>query len=80
MNEIVKIFLLTGDKFMPKSHLRQTGFTFIDCEPFTKIRERIQAFKETGNLIQIFKNELDKAYFTHYVEYGDGKNLGKKIS
>ena len=43
-------FLLTGDKFMPKMHLIQPGFTYSSCGPFTKHRERIQKFKETSNL------------------------------
>ena len=30
-------------------HLRQPGFTFSACGPFTKNKERIQKFKERGN-------------------------------
>ena len=41
MNKIINIFLLTGDKFMPELHLRQPGFTYSACGPFTKHRERI---------------------------------------
>ena len=33
---IVNKFLLTEDKFMAESHLRQPGFTYSTCEPFTK--------------------------------------------
>ena len=40
MNEIVK-FLLAGDKFMPKMHLKQPGFTYSACRPLTKNKERI---------------------------------------
>ena len=36
MNEIVNKFLLAGDKFMPEMHLRQPGFTYSACGPFTK--------------------------------------------
>ena len=36
MNEIVNKFLLPGDKFMPEMHLRQPGFTYCVCGPFTK--------------------------------------------
>ena len=32
---------------MPKLHLRQPGFTYSACRPFTKYRERIQRFKKT---------------------------------
>ena len=35
MNEIVHKFLLAGDKFMPKMHLKQPGFTYSACGPFT---------------------------------------------
>ena len=50
MNEIVNTLLLTGDKYMPELHFRQPRFTYSACEPFTKYRERIQKFKETGDL------------------------------
>ena len=49
MNEIVNNFLLAGDKFMPKMHLRQPGFTYSACGPFLKNKEIIQRFKETGD-------------------------------
>ena len=49
MNEIVNNFLLAHDKFMPEMHLRQPGFTYSVCEPFTTNKERIQKFKETGD-------------------------------
>ena len=28
---------MTGDKFMPEFHLKQPGFTYSACGPFTKI-------------------------------------------
>ena len=34
---IVNKFLLAGDKFMPEMHLRQPGFTYSACGPFTKL-------------------------------------------
>ena len=34
---------------MPEMHLKQPGFTYSACGPFTKNRERIQKFKETGD-------------------------------
>ena len=46
MNENIKHFLLTGDKFMPQLHLKQPGFTYNACGQFTKYRENIQKFKE----------------------------------
>ena len=63
MKEIVNRFLLAGDKFMPEMHLKQPGFTYGACGPFTKNKERIQKFKETGDTSYIYKNELDKACF-----------------
>ena len=34
--EIVNTFLVAGDKFMPEMHLKQPGFTYTACRPFTK--------------------------------------------
>ena len=48
MNKIVNKFLLAGDNFMPEMHLKQPGFTYSACGPFTRNKERIQKFKETG--------------------------------
>ena len=41
MNEKENKFLLTGDKFMPEMHLKQPGFTYNACGPFTINKERI---------------------------------------
>ena len=46
MNEAVNKFLLAGDKFMPEMHLKQPGFTYSTCGPFTKNIERIQMKEE----------------------------------
>ena len=78
MNEIINKFLLVGDKFMPEMHLRQPGFTYSACGPFTKNKERIQKFKETGDTSYIYKNALDKACFHHDMAYGDFKDLAKR--
>ena len=56
MNKMVNKFLLTEDKFMPELHLKQPGFTYSACGPFTKHHERIQKFKETGSLKHIEMN------------------------
>ena len=63
-NEIVNKFLLAGGKFMTETHLKQPGFTYGACGPFTKTKERIQKFNETGDTNYIYKNELDKAVFS----------------
>ena len=42
MNEIVNKFLLAGHKFMPEMHLRQPGFTYSACGPFTNINKEFK--------------------------------------
>ena len=54
MNEIVTTFLLVGDTFMPEMHLKQPGFTYSPCDPFTKNKERIEKFMQTGNTDLIY--------------------------
>ena len=49
INYIVNKFLLTGDEYMPEMHLKLPGFTYSACGTFTKNKERIQKFKETGD-------------------------------
>ena len=78
MNEIVNRFLLVGDKFMPEMHLKQPGFTYSACGPFTKNKERIEKFMQTGNTDFIYKNELDKACFQHDMAYDKSKDLAKR--
>ena len=80
MNEIVIKFLLAGDKFMPEMHLKQPWFTYSACGPFTKNKERIQKFKETGDASYIYKNELDKACFQHDTTHGDFKDLKRRTA
>ena len=78
MNEIMNKFLLVGDKFTPEMHLKQPGFTYSACGPFTKNKERIKKFMEIGNTNFIYKNELDKACFQHDMAYGKSKDLVKR--
>ena len=57
MNEIVNKLLLAGDKFMPKMHLKQPGFTYSPCGPSTSNKERIE--KNLSKLeIQILFTEM----------------------
>ena len=65
MNEIENKLLLAGDKFMAKMHLKQPGFTYSACGPFTKNKERFEKFMQTGNIDFIYKNDLDEACFQH---------------
>ena len=70
MNEIMNKFLLVGDVFMPEMHLKQPGFTYSACGPFTKNKERIEKFMQTGKTDFIYKNEIDKACFQQDMAYG----------
>ena len=80
MNYIINKLLSAGDKFMPEMHFRQPGFTYSACGPFTKKKERIQKFKQTGDSRYIYKNELGKASFQYYMAYGDYKDLAKRTA
>ena len=79
MNKNVDKFLLTEHKLMHKLHLRQVGFTYSGYEPSTKHRERIQKFRETGNLKHLLRSELDKYVFAHHATCFDSQDLAKRI-
>ena len=78
INEIVTKSLLVENKFMREMHLKQSGFTYNACGPFTKIEERIQKFLRLENIENIYKNDLDKAYFQHDMAYRKYKDLNKR--
>ena len=80
MNGIVNKLLLAGGKFMPEMHLIQPGFTDRVCGPFTKNKEKIQRFKETGDSPYIYQNELDKPCFQHDMAYGDFEDLTRRTA
>ena len=61
-------------------HLRQPEFIYSACGPFTKNKERIQKFKETGDSRYIYQNELDKACFQQDVAYGHFKDLTRRTA
>ena len=61
-------------------NLKQPGFTYSGCGPFTKNKERIQKFKETGDSRYIYRNELDKDCFLHDMSYADFKVLTKRTA
>ena len=75
MNNIINKFLLAGHKFMPEMHLRQPRLVYSACGHFTRHKEKIKKFKQTGNTCYIYRNELDKAYFQHDSAYADHKDL-----
>ena len=78
MNQIVNKFLLAGNTFMPEMHLKQPGFTYSACGPFTRNKQRIQKFIQTGDKNYIYRNELDKACFQHDMAYGKYKDLERR--
>ena len=80
MNEIVNKFLLVEDKFMLEMHLKQPGFTYSGCGRFTKNKEKIEKFMQTGTTDFIYRNDLDKACFQYDMAYGDFKDLKKELS
>ena len=78
MNQIVNKFLLAGDEFVSQMHLGQPGFTYSACGPFTKNKQRIQKFVQTGDTNYIYRNELNKACFQHDMAYGKYKDLERR--
>ena len=75
MNNIINKFLLAGDKFMPEIHLRQPQVIYSTCGPFTRHRERIKKFKQTGDTRYTYRNDFDKACVQHDSAYADNKDL-----
>ena len=63
---------------MPEMHLKQHGFIYSAFGPFTKNKEKIKKFMQTGNTDFIYWNKLDKACFQHDVAYGKSKDLTKR--
>ena len=47
---------------------------------YVKNKERIEKFKETGDLRYIYQNELDKACFQHDMAYEDFKDLTRRTA
>ena len=64
---------------MLELHLKQAGFTYSAWKSFIKHCERIQKFREIGNLKHLFRNELNKLCFAHDAAYSDSEDLAKKL-
>ena len=64
MKEIVNKFLLAGDKFMPEMHLKQPGFTYSACRPFTKKKKEFKYSKKLEILTIFTKINLIKLVFS----------------
>ena len=81
MNNMINKFLLTADKFMPETHLKDLKVgTYSACGPFTRYRDRINKFIQTGDTNYIYKNELDKACFVHDAAYSDFKDVKNRAA
>ena len=65
MNEMVKKNYCQAINLYQKLHLKQPGFTYWACGPFTKNKERIEKLMQTGNTDFICKKQLYKACFQH---------------
>ena len=63
MNKIVNTFLLAGDKFMPEMHLKQLGFTYSACGPFTKKKKEFKNLKKQGIQAIFIKMNLIRLVF-----------------
>ena len=58
--------------------VRQPGVTYSTCGLFTKHKQRIKKFMQTGDTNYVYRTELDKACFQHDAAYSDSKDLAKK--
>ena len=58
---------------------KQTGFTYSPCGPYTKNKQTIQKFMQTGDTNCIYNNELGKAIFLHDMVYGKYKDSERRI-
>ena len=63
MNEIINKFSLVGEKFMPEMHLKQPGFTYSACGPFTRNKERIENLCKLAIQILFINMNLIKLVF-----------------
>ena len=69
---------MSGDTLIPELNLKQPEFTYSVCGPFSIQCERIQKFRETGNLKHLYRNELHKTFFAHDASYSERKDLAKR--
>ena len=63
-----QIFTGKSHEFMPEMHLKQPGFTYSACGPFTKNKEKIEKFMQTGNTGFTYK--FDNACSQHDMAHG----------
>ena len=81
MNNVINKLLLTADKFTPETYLKDLKVgTFSACGPFTRHKNRIKKFIQTGDTNYIYNNELDKACFAHDAAYSDFKDIKNRTA
>ena len=80
MNEIVNKFSLLGDKFIPEMHLKQPGFTYSACDPFTRNKEIIEKFMQTGKKILFKEMNLIKLIFNGIWLMSNQKTQQKELN
>ena len=59
-------------------YLKQPGFTYSACGPFSKNKERTEKFMPIGNTKDIYRDNLNKTCFQHDMAYGSYKDLVKR--
>ena len=81
MDNVINKFLLTADKVMPESHLKDLKVgTYSACGLFTRHKDRISKFIKTDDTNYIYKNELDKACFAHDSAHSDFKDIKNRTA
>ena len=65
---------------MSEMHLRQPGFTYSACRPFTKNEERTETFMRTRSTDFIYINERDKPCLQHDMAYGKSTTEQKELN
>ena len=71
MNGKISEFLLEGEKFMPKMHLKLAGFTYGTSGPFIKNK----VFK-----VYLSKRTKKASCFQHDMGFGDFKDLLRRTA
>ena len=58
-------------------HLKQSGFTYSACGPFTKHHENSKIYTNR-KFKYLYRNELDKACLVHDAAYSNSKDVAKR--
>ena len=73
-------FLLVGDKFLPEMLLKQPGFTYSACDPFTRNTERVEKFIQIANTDFIYRMNLIKLVFNMIWLMANQKTQQKELN